>query len=286
MLEKEMITDPVRWQLILEVADDALQVVIFSPYAQHAMIYERIELGEPGKTPLQRLENVIYDNPLLLSDFGAVTALIDTQRFLPIPDILAEMGQECVEATFRRAIPGTGTGTSVMVSPLSAMPMAVAFEVNNDVMNFLRRTFPGVKICHTTVPVCNYFRAKNRLRGYGKMMVNLGHGRLDVVVLGESAPLLVNSYRFREPMDAVYYIMAVRQKLSLAETDEIIVGGDRMLRAQVTPVLRRYVRYVMPAIFPTVMFQAGRASLVAPFEMVLAPITAEPSHHAAANVEN
>ena len=50
-------------------------------------------------------------------------------------------------------------------------------------------------------------------------------------------------------MDAVYYILAARKSLGLADIDEIIIGGDRLTRAQVTPVLRRYVRYVMPAIF-------------------------------------
>ena len=73
-------------------------------------------------------------------------------------------------------------------------------------------------------------------------------------------------------MDAVYYILASREALRLPDTDEILIAGDRMLRAEITPVLRRYVRYVMPAIFPSVMFRAGKASLSAPLEMILAPI--------------
>ena len=75
-------------------------------------------------------------------------------------------------------------------------------------------------------------------------------------------------------MDAVYYILASRENLRLPDTDEIMISGDRTTRAAITPVLRRYVRYVMPAIFPSVMFRAGRASLSAPFELIVAPLVA------------
>jgi hypothetical protein len=54
--------------------------------------------------------------------------------------------------------------------------------------------------------------------------------------------------------------------------DEIILAGDPASRAALSPLLRRYVRYVMPAIFPSTMFRAGRAALRTPFELVVAPL--------------
>ena len=274
MLGKDMITDPMRWQLVMELSADALQVVAFTPYEHQAMIYDSIGLDKALPTELKQVENAVYDNPMLLGDFGRVTVLCDTLRFLVIPDLVAA-DEDVAVAAFRRVFPDNRCESrgEVIVSRFPDMQLAVAFEISSDVSSFLRRTFPSVAITHPLIPLCAYFRSKHRTRGYGKMLVNLGHGRLDVVILGDSAPLLVNSYRFREPMDAVYYILAARKTLRLSDTDEIIIGGDRMLRAQVTPVLRRYVRYVMPAIFPSVMFKAGRASLSAPFEMVLSPLT-------------
>ncbi len=48
-----------------------------------------------------------------------------------------------------------------------------------------------------------------------------------------------------------------------------LVSGEILAAA---PVLRRFVRYVMPAIFASTMFRAGRAALRTPFEMIVAPL--------------
>ncbi len=64
----------------------------------------------------------------------------------------------------------------------------------------------------------------------------------------------------------------MRQALELRQTDEIIIAGDSRRRAAITPLLRRYVSYVMPAIFPAELFRAGRAVLSCPFETAITPV--------------
>ena len=106
------------------------------------------------------------------------------------------------------------------------------------------------------------------------MLVSFDGPRMDLLVLGSGgAPLALRSFPFREPLDAVYYIMGVRQALGLPDYEEIMIGGDAAMRASVTPVLREYVRYVMPAIFPGAMLRVGREALRAPFGLVLSPLT-------------
>ena len=53
---------------------------------------------------------------------------------------------------------------------------------------------------------------------------------------------------------------------------ELFIAGERELRAQTSALLRRYVRFVMPVIFPSSMFRAGRAAFDAPFEAIVAPL--------------
>lgn len=272
MLGKEMITDPSRWQLVIELSDDELQVVAFPAGGDHDMIYERVAFAGQAESELKRIENAVYDNPLLLGDFNRVTVLYDTQRFMCVPDVVTGMGEDVTAAAFCRYFRDAGCGGEILNIAIEEMRMALAFEIPADVCGFLRRTFPGVSISHPLVPLCSYFSEKHHSSGFGKTIVSLNSGRVDVLVLGREAPLLVNSYVIREPMDAVYYILAARKTLKLTDTDEIIIGGDRIMRAQVTPVLRRYVRYVIPAIFPGVLLKAGRVALAAPFEMVLAPL--------------
>lgn len=269
-LGTELIPQPHMWQLLMEAGPAALAVVAFSPFEHHSMLYESIPYDEAAPTPLRRLEDAVYDNPLLLADFARTTLLYDTPRFLPLP----LMPEEEAQAMFRTVFP---TDTSlppsrVLVTDIESMHLTLAFEIPTDILGFIRRTFPNIRIEHHLAPLCRYFQVRHSGRPHGKTLVNLRGNRLDIITLGATAPLMVNTFRFEQPMDAAYYILSARQRLSLPPTDEIMISGDRATRAAITPTLRRYARYVMPAIFPSAMFRAGRASLSAPFELIVAPL--------------
>lgn len=262
------------WQLVLEADASGLWVVAFSPFEEHALIFERVPFDETESSPLQAIEDAVYDNPMLLLDFSKVTVLFDTRRFMALP----MMPQEACETMLRASLPADATvAAEVLVSPLPAMGSCVSFEVPADILGFLRRTFHNASILHPLAPAAAYFQARHPRHPSGKTLVNITGNRLDVVTLGDKAPQVLNSFRFETPMDALYYILATRGSADVADTDEIMVAGDLKARAALTPLLRKYVRYVMPAIFPSVMFRAGKASLSAPFEMIVAPLTAASS---------
>lgn len=269
MLGTELIEKPQLWQLVLEVSASSLAVVAFSRYEDHALIFHTIPLDATAPNRLRALEDAVYDNPLLLLDFNRVIIIFDTSRFLPIPDI----GAESPDKLFRQAFPhDNATPGEIIVSRMPSLSAAIPFEVPCDILGFLRRTFHNAVLIPPLKPLAEYFQAKHPTRRNGKTMVNVSGDRLDIVTLGDAAPLQLTSHRFREPMDAAYYILASRAQLSIPDTEEIMIAGDRAARAAITPLLRRYVRYVMPAIFPSSMFRAGKASLAAPFEMILAPL--------------
>lgn len=280
MIDPQRIKDPRLWHLLLEVRATGLSAVAYSVEDGHGLMLEHIPLSVPsGETsamartapPLKQLEDAVYDHPVLLLDYRRVTVLFDTPRFMAVPEAF-EASPDMLQTAFAAAFPSVAR-REILASPVQPMKLTVAFEAASDTLGFLRRTFHNVTFRHVLAPLCAYFRMKYPGGGRGKTLVNFDGDRMDMVVLGAGAPLALNTYRFRDPMDAVYYILAVRKELDLADSEEIMIGGDRAVRAAVTPVLRRFVRYVMPAIFPTVMFQAGRDALAAPFPLVLAPLT-------------
>lgn len=80
-------------------------------------------------------------------------------------------------------------------------------------------------------------------------------------------------FAFREPIDAIYYIMACRDMLKLdAQDNELLIAGDNSLRDAITPTLREYLAYVMPVIFPSSMFKAGKDAMKAPFDLIVLPL--------------
>ena len=272
MLHKDLIDQPSIWQLVLEISAQAIEVVAFSPYENHSLIHESIPLAPDAESHLRAVEDAVYDNPLLLADFAKVTVLFDTQRFLPLPSGLGKAAQKLLRKAFP---PQPDIPASVIAVGMPSLGMTLAMELPDDMLGFLRRTFHRAVIIHPLVPQAVWLRSKYPARHRGKTLVNLRPDRTDVVILGDEEPLILNTFRVSDPMDSLYYILAGRQVNGLEPTDEIFIAGNRRLRNEVGALLRRYVSFVMPAIFPSVMFRAVKASLGAPFEMILAPVVAD-----------
>lgn len=107
----------------------------------------------------------------------------------------------------------------------------------------------------------------------GKMYAHIHNNQLDLLSFGKDTLRLANSYAFRDPMDAVYYILACRKMLNLDPgSDEMLIAGDNSVREAITPTLREYLAYVMPVIFPSSMFKAGKDALNAPFDLIVLPL--------------
>jgi len=269
LLAKELIAQPQNWQLVLEVSPTALSVVAFSPDGNHALIHEEIAFDPAAATPLKALEDAVYNNSMLLLDFRKVTVIYATTTFLPMPVLLAPMAEKLLANAFA---PENITGTQTLWCPLMPLKCAIAFAVPAAVLGFLQRTFHNATIVHPLVPQALWMSLRYPGGCRGKTLVNVRSNRLDLVILGEKAPLSINSYDITCATDALYYVLAARQAHGLTDTDEIFIAGERELRAQTSVLLRRYVRFVMPVILPAVMLRAGRAAFDAPFESILTSI--------------
>ena len=63
------------------------------------------------------------------------------------------------------------------------------------------------------------------------MYAYLRDNSLDLLTFGKDSLLLANTFSFKDPMDAVYYILACRQSLKLDETNnELFLTGNNSIR--------------------------------------------------------
>lgn len=273
MLDKEMIKDPRGWQLVIEAGVDTLSVMMFSHREHQSLIYREIPLAR-DTSPLRAFQDAVYDNPLLLGDFGRTTLLIPSRRVVVTPDILDDDSRR---ETYLSAFPPATADTpeEMITETLPDLHTVITMGVDREFVGFARRTFNNPALRHPLTPTALYFKSKHPGAARGKMIANLRPDRCDIVMLGEHAPQVINSYPTRDPMDALYYIMACRQVYGLLPSDELILAGDTATRAAVTPQLRRFIRYVIPAILPASMFRAGRDALRAPFEVTVTPLTGQ-----------
>lgn len=269
ILDKDLIKEPRLWRLALRIDEKTLHVVLFCKVEDNSLIYRQIPLDQAGPSLQKAIEEAIYDNPLLLSDFAHIDCVVETTTFTIVP-------AEITDAELRRKIFNETFPTfdgSIIENELSELKATIIMGLDEQLVNFLRRTFNNPSILHHLTPLCTYFNRKSRLGNSGKMYAYLRPDRLDILSFGKDSLRLANTFAFREPIDAVYYILACRDMLHLdPSADEMLIAGDTALRETITPTLREYLAYVMPVIFPSAMFKAGKDALNAPFDLIVLPL--------------
>lgn len=249
----------------------AVEVVIYSTVEDNSLIHERIALDASASDYLQAVEDVMYANPLLVNGmFDRVCCLSCTAHYAMIP---ADTDEELTQKIAGELFGNEALTYELLTDNTGDNRQDMLFAMDKPLASFLRRTFTNPDIHHRLYPLLRYFNVRSRLGNTGKMFVHFTGTLADIIVYGHDTPVYVNSFRYRDPMDAVYYIMAARRLCGLSEqTDGLVLAGDAGTRKAVMPLLRQYIATVMPAIFPSALFRAGKEALTSPFNMAVLPL--------------
>ena len=220
-LDKDLIKDTHLWRLALRIDENKMHVVLFCSIEDNSLIYREIPLDSAAQSHQKAIEEAIYDNPLLLSDFQRVDCVIETDKFTVIPSEIDDA--DVKEKIFNTTFPSFD---GVMIeNKLSELNATLLMGLNAELTNFIRRTFNNPNILHHLTPLCIYFNRKNKMGNAGKMYAHIHNNQLDLLSFGKDTLRLANSYAFRDPMDAVYYILACAEASSnLGRYDSIRYG--------------------------------------------------------------
>lgn len=269
ILDKSLVSDPTICNLLLRVGTGRLDVAVYSVVHDNSLIYRSVSLDPAASDMLKAVEDTVYDNPLLLSDFRRIYCLLETDRTMVVP---LEADDPALCRNMFKAVHPDFAG-EVLESSTSTRNARILYGPDEALIGFIRRTFHGVTIDSHLSPLCRYFASKPGRGNSRRVICNFRREAVDVVILDGNMLMLANTFRYNSPMDAVYYILASWKSLGLdVHTDELLLAGDQGVREEIVPTLRRFLARVMPVIFPPQMFRAGRESMRAPFDLIVTPL--------------
>lgn len=255
-----------NYRLGLQLESGLLRVV-FIPVDGEASLQQFSIPLDPTVPASRSLEDAIYATPVLLADYASIHATVVTDSFIPVPTGLVEDGVRLC------GLEDEASGEALLTDqPLDSMEIAWTFD--RTLYNFLKRTFRNCPVQCSLTPLVQFFSAKALRGNTGKLFVHF-HGtaprRMDLMAFSaDGRPLLVTTKRYTVEADALYYILAAMETTGLSRTeDEIQMCGDSAARDALMPLLRRYVRFAVPVIFPSEAFKMGREALQAPFPLIV-----------------
>lgn len=263
-----------HWRLMMRIGPDTLHTVLYSPMHDGSLIHRALPLDPAAPTKLKALEACIYDNQLLLGDFSRISCVIECRETIILPPGLGDAtdgeADDARQLIFSSAFPAFAGAT--FLSPSGMTGTAVMAGTDADMLSFIRRTFFNVQISSHLSPLCRYFLSAAGRSSDRRLYAVLRQGATDIVATDRGRLMMANTFDTPEPSDAAYFILAVRQMLGLPDSAETMLAGSAGLRELVTPILRRFPAPVMPVIFPSLMFRAGKDALNAPFDLIILPL--------------
>lgn len=216
-ITKDMIPQPQLWRLVMEIDADRIEVAMHPPVATERVIYTSLMLNPDAPSHEKAVQEAIYANPVVLSDFKGVDVVFDTDSAMFVPgQLLDKVGAEPLYAAGAGC--GEVSGSGKVLSDGLPGGISAVYAVDKGLYGFIRRTFFNVAVRHRLSPI-----VAKAMNTPGLHAV-VEPGRLDLIAISPTGLMLAHTVRYRSPQDATYYIIATRKSVELGDTPLLIAG--------------------------------------------------------------
>ncbi|MCI9607244.1 MAG: DUF3822 family protein [Muribaculaceae bacterium] len=214
-ITKEMIPQPELWRCAMEINASSIEVVLLPPVDSERALYTSIILNPEAPSHEKAVQEAIYANPVLLSDFKRVDALFDCEDITFVPSQLLQR----VEAESVCSASGINTdGKRIECDELPGGVTSI-YAVDAALIGFIRRTFFNVRTAHRLSPIVS-----NAMNSDGLLAV-IERSRLDIIGTADGKLQMARTIRCKTPQDATYFIIATRKSLELHGAPLLFAGS-------------------------------------------------------------
>lgn len=260
--EKLDIQHPEAWELVVSIEDRRVNYVLFAPSVPGSLTIGQVKRGDDS---LQGLEDAVYDTPELLNEYRRVRVVVHSRHFVLLP---GETSDDDCRALVHRAFPDDDGESAVCAMPDNGVK--IAWLQPRGMQAFLGRTFSYPQVFHHLVPMCEYFKEQAHGTDLARMFLHFTAEDMDLAIYRGGLLQCVNTYSVTEARDAAYFVMNAWRTYGMDQlADELQMMGDERQRAAMTPELREFIKYVMPAVYPAAAMRLGRNALQAPLDLIL-----------------
>lgn len=270
-LDKDMIPQPELWKLALNITSDRMDVGLYPPLTREEMMWRTFPFDPATASPLRAIEDIIYDNPLLFSDFKRVDCIIDNVPAIPVPAEADE--EEAMRLYSLSTACETDSSDRVELFTTGTVNSRIALVQNRDIRAFLTRTFYNARFDSSLAALCRYFAGRPDAPLAPAVYAPVCGNRMTLIAIDGRRLLTANEFRFEKPIDAIYYIIASMSRLGLdIRTTDAFVSGASDPESEFGTLLRRFLPQAAPIPFPTLRYRATKSTLLAPLPLTIRPL--------------
>lgn len=258
-LTKELIEDTAGMRLILQLGARRLTALICGPEGPDRTLLVHSEALADNS--VKALENAIYDNPLLLSDFDATDIILTGRELFTAPAGLDELHESMADVM----LPDY-EGPRTVLREGAAINIDICYVVDSEVFNFLKRTFACARFHHCVAVVAPQLASVAAGRLALCAMVDEDDGAMTLIAFNaDGVATLLTRHESLSASDCAYHILAALP----AGAEVLLYAGDEM-REEIDAMVRRVVPdiKILPISFPENVVSLRVKVPAAPLEML------------------
>lgn len=239
------IDDVSLWKLYILLSRKGITAVFRNEQTKETITMLHETLSDVDEESLGRIQDIIYENPVLLNDYQT-TIILDSNHFIIAPSNQIQNDEDALDV-METVYPNDNA--DLWADRIGEE--TIIFLTPEGLQSFINRTFPTAEVKFRLSPAITHFRHSKSMGSGKTMQVNILDGEIEIVAFKNSRLLLANIFACKEPADAIYYILNAWTILGFdSQNDELRLTGDKTIREHIMPTLRKYVNYVMLSILP------------------------------------
>ena len=230
--------DTGQWHLTVDISKHGLGAWLIPDDSLDTSPREIIRLAwQPSDEGLlEKIENAVYDNPMVLDDYSA-DIIVESDRQIWLPTSLYPTDEDCADAY--TSVYG-GDILDVMVNDLSSEKCA--FMLTPGLKSFMQRSFPGARIWSQQALLMD---ASIHPQESFKCLIDIRQSSFDIILFCRGELQSASTHLWKSETDIAYILLNILQTYDAPTPEtEIVFSGMRETRQSLGKMLHPYFKTI------------------------------------------
>ena len=231
-----------QYTLSIRLSTDGFCFAVHNPQVANEYAYLPYRI-DPLKPLTANLKEAVEETDMLRHTYGTVNIILaDTSYTLVPKEYYAEQYEE---EFYQQNIATPTTGSIVMHNLVGDEQVAVLFAIEKQLHKYIATQFPKAKIYASISPLINFGMERSYASKKKYTLLNLQKHSIDVMCYENAAPLFVNSFRYKDVADALYFLLNCWSTLGLSQTDDTLhIAGQSRQDKALTKELEKFIQHI------------------------------------------
>ncbi len=191
----------------------------------------------------EQIREVVARDEFLGREYKSMTVMPVSQRSTLVPSPLYREKDKELYLRFNHPVE---EGETVLSARVKAIDAYTLFTHDEDLAEVIHASFPRARILHQTVPFLEGIVRYLWIRGKEPaLFLNVHDDFFDLAVFRGQTPLLINSFRYRQVNDMIYFILYTMKTLGMDPVlSPVILQGKINTTSGLINSLKRYVKKI------------------------------------------